>query len=237
MSNNQQTIVYIMRHIDSGGYIEEIPYKKIGITGAGNATLTSRLQQISNTKSPIKAQCIAAWSHTNARDIENALHLLLDDIRIEGEWFLDKDDTLVERMQPVMDLLGAKEIEIESASDSYTKQILQKEGNIKQELNRALLGEITELLTASLRTSIRKAGVTLFSDKTHLTYYIGRRKSGNHNLSIGRSANIYDEISTFLETAGYDVDQSAKGSARIMGVTTEVIAEIVNKLESDFSSS
>ena len=37
--NNQHTIVYIMRHIDIGGHID-IPYKKVGITGAGNATLT-----------------------------------------------------------------------------------------------------------------------------------------------------------------------------------------------------
>jgi len=54
-----QTIIYVMRHIDIGGHIE-IPYKKVGITGAGNATLSSRLQQISNTKSPIKAQCQAS---------------------------------------------------------------------------------------------------------------------------------------------------------------------------------
>lgn len=54
-----QSILYVMRHIDIGGHIE-VPYKKVGITGAGSATLDSRLQQISNTKSPIKAQCVAA---------------------------------------------------------------------------------------------------------------------------------------------------------------------------------
>jgi hypothetical protein len=92
-----QSIIYVMRHIDIGGHID-IPYKKVGITGEGNATLTSRLQQISNTKSPIKAQCVAAWQYDNARALETALHSLLEDSRVEGEWFLDKDDTLVERM-------------------------------------------------------------------------------------------------------------------------------------------
>ena len=29
-----QTIIYVMRHIDIGGHID-IPYKKVGITGAG----------------------------------------------------------------------------------------------------------------------------------------------------------------------------------------------------------
>jgi hypothetical protein len=91
------TIIYVMRHIDIGGHIE-IPYKKVGITGAGNATLSSRLQQISNTKSPIKAQCIAAWEHRDARAVESALHMLMEDSRIEGEWILDKEDALVQNM-------------------------------------------------------------------------------------------------------------------------------------------
>ena len=107
-----QSIIYVMRHIDIGGHID-IPYKKIGITGAGNATLTRRLQQISNTKSPIKAQCVAAWEHGDARALESALHSLLEDSRVEGEWFLDKEDTLVERLQPIMELIGSVELEIE----------------------------------------------------------------------------------------------------------------------------
>lgn len=117
-----------MRHIDIGGHIE-IPYKKVGITGAGNATLSSRLQQISNTKSPIKAQCVAGWIHSDVRAVENAIHLLLEDSRVEGEWFLDKDDSLVERMSPMMELLGAEPFEIDDADDSYTKNVLKKEQN------------------------------------------------------------------------------------------------------------
>jgi len=138
--NDQHTIIYVMRHIDIGGHIE-IPYKKIGITGYGNATLTSRLQQISNTKSPIQAQCIAAWQHNDAKAVENAMHLLLDDNRVEGEWFFDKEDTLVERMQPMMELLGATEIKIVGAEDAYTKTILKKEIESKSESNKALHGE------------------------------------------------------------------------------------------------
>ena len=233
--NNQHTIIYVMRHIDIGGHIE-IPYKKVGITGAGNATLTARLQQISNTKSPIKAQCIAAWEHTDARAIENALHLLLEDSRIEGEWFLDKDDTLIERMEPMMNLLGSKKIEIEGSSDSYTNNVLKKESESKSASNQALLGEISELLKDPLRTSIRKSGATFFSDKTNLTYYVGYRKSGNHNVHIGRSKDVYSELSAFLEENGYDVDPSSEGSARIMGINSQRLAEAINLIESEFNA-
>jgi len=234
--NNTHTIVYVMRHIDSGGHIE-IPYKKVGITGSGNATLSSRLQQISSTKSPIKAQCIAAWEHSDAKAIENALHILLEENRVEGEWFYDKDDSLVERMQPIMELLNAKEITIEGSNDNYTKNILKKESDSKSLSNQTLLGEISELLKEPLRTSIRKAGPTFFSDKTNLTYYISYRKSGNHNLSIGRSKENYESLKLFLEEqSGLDVEQHARGHAILRGLTSLALAETINAIESDFDA-
>jgi len=233
--NNQHTVVYVMRHIDIGGNIE-IPYKKVGITGAGNATLSSRLQQISNTKSPIQAQCIAAWEHDDAKAVESALHLLLEDSRVEGEWFLDKEDTLVERMQPIMELLGSKEIVIEGGEDSYTKNILKKETDSKSLSDKILLSEITQLLNKPLRSSIRKQGPTLFSDITNLTYYINSRKSGNHKLAIGRSKGSFNELKLFLEKNGYeDVEQGSKGNVMLLNLPTEILAEVINVIESDFN--
>lgn len=230
-----QSILYVMRHIDIGGHIE-IPYKKVGITGAGNATLDSRLQQISNTKSPIKAQCIAAWEHEDARAVENALHILMEDSRVDGEWFLDKENTLVERMQPIMELIGAKEIVIVESRDAYTKSILKKEIEEKTKSDHILLGQISELLTSPLRSSSRKSGPTFFSDEKQLTYYVNARKSGSHHLSIGRSKDVFSEIKEFLESRGYEVEQGNKGGAKIISITNEVVAEIINVIECEFSA-
>ena len=229
MSNH--TIVYIMRHIDIGGNIE-IPYKKVGVTGSGNATLTSRLEQISNTKSPIKAQCIAAWEHDDARAVENALHLLLEDSRVEGEWFLDKNDTLVERMQPIMALIGARELEISGAEDSYTKSVLRKEDESKKNSHHSLLGEISSQLKEPLRTSIRTGGPTLFS--ANLTYYVNARKSGEHKLHMGRSKGIFDELSAFLVEKGFEVEQDTGGEVIIFGMKPDAIAELINVTEAEF---
>lgn len=228
-----QNIIYVMRHIDIGGNVD-IPYKKVGVTGAGSATLSSRLQQISNTKSPIKAQCIAAWGHGDARAVENALHKLLNDIHIEGEWFLDKDDSLVERMQPIMTLIGAVELPIEQSDDPYTKSVLRKEVEDKQKSDHILLGEIADLLEKPLRSSSRLAGPTFFSDEKQLTYYVNARKSGKHHLSIGRSRSVYDDIKEFLEGHGFDVEQGRKGGARIVSITTETVASIIDLIERDF---
>ncbi len=228
-----QNMIYVMRHIDIGGNVD-IPYKKVGVTGAGNATLSSRLQQISNTKSPIKAQCIAAWEHSDARAVENALHMLLDDSRIEGEWFLDKDDTLVERMQPIMGLIGARELPIEQSNDPYTQSVLQKEVENKQKSDHILLGEISDLLTKPLRSSSRIAGPTFFSDDKQLTYYVNARKSGRHHLSIGRSRDVYEDIKEFLEGHGFDVEQGKKGGAKVMSISTETVASIIDLIEREF---
>jgi hypothetical protein len=234
--SNDHSIIYVMRHIDIGGNID-IPYKKVGITGAGNATLTSRLQQISNTKSPIKAQYVAAWKHDNAQALEKALHSLLENTRIEGEWFLDKEGNLVERMQPIMDLLGATVINIKQTDDDYTKSVIQKELEAKEKSDHILLGEISEYLKFPLRSTSRKGGPTFYSDKKELTYYVGARKSGNHNLSIGRSKGIYNELSTFIAEQGYDVEQAPKGNTRVMGINSTSIANIINSIEGSFNPS
>jgi len=231
--NNMHTIIYVMRHIDIGQHID-IPYKKVGITGLGNATLTKRLQQISNTKSPIKAQCIAAWEHEDAQKVESALHQLLEDSRVEGEWFLDKEDTLVERMQPIMELLGANSIEIEGADDSYTKQIIEKEGRNQAACNQTLLGEIDSLLDDPIMTDVRQRGPTFRSDKTKLTYYVNYRKSGKHAFRIGRSQDVYEDIEKLIEEHEFDLGKTSSGELRILGLSSSRIADLINIIESEF---
>lgn len=225
------TIVYIMRHVDIGGNVE-IPYKKIGITGAGESSLDSRLRQISNTKSPIKAQFVAAWQHDDASQVERALHDLLEDSRVEGEWFLDKDDTLQDRMINIMSLLNAKELSIEESNDAYTQTHKRQESTSRESLWNQLVGEIAQLINQPLRSSVRQAGPTFFSDKTDLTYYINARKSGVHNLAIGRSRDRVKEINPIFENADYTIEQESGGSVRVINLTNEMVADVINTLES-----
>ncbi len=233
MEDDSSAILYIMRHIDIGGHID-IPYKKIGITGTGSATLSSRLQQISNTKSPIKAQCLAAWKFKDAKKLEYALHNVLSQDRVEGEWFYDKDDDLVERITPLLELLEARKIEIANDSDSYTKEIIQKENDSKTKFCQMILGEIAGQLEVSLRSSVRTSGPTFFSDKTDLTYYINARKSGNHNIDFGRSKGQSQELKDFLQKLGFEVEQHERDYAMVYGLSSDIIAEIINNLEENF---
>lgn len=85
-----------------------------------------------------------------------------------------------------------------------------------------------------MRSSIRKTGPTFFSDKTNLTYYVGFRKSGKHNLHIGRSKDVYEELSSFLESLGYDVNRHTRGHAFVNGIPPKELAQLINLTESDF---
>lgn len=156
---------------------------------------------------------------------------------MEGEWFLDKDDTLVDRMQPILELIGANEVQIEESDDAYTKSVLKKENEERQKSDHQLLGQVSELLDKPLRSSSRIIGPTFFSDEKQLTYYVNARKSGRHHLSIGRSKGVFSEIKEFLESRGHDVEQGKKGGAKVMGIPVEVVAEIINQIETDFEAS
>ena len=124
--NDKHTVLYVMRHVDVV-LGTELPYKKIGITGKGSATLSNRINQLSNTKSPIQVQCEAAWEVDDARAVESALHDLLSDLNAYGEWFIDKNNQLEENMRPLMELLGATPIELASSNDKVTKEFEAKE--------------------------------------------------------------------------------------------------------------
>ncbi len=233
--DNKHTIVYVMRHFDVGNNID-IPYKKVGITGAGSATLTNRLQQINNTKSPIQTQCMIAWSHNEAGAIENALHLLLEDIRVSGEWFLDKDDSLVERMKPIMQLLGAEEITIKDENDDHAKNILKQESDTKKQkklLHQKLLGEIMSLLHNQLDTSLApKDGLTIFGSQ--LTFSVRYRKSGAHSLHISKCKEVFEQLKLFLEAKGFNFKSSPNmQNARVSGVSSQEIANIINDVEAE----
>jgi hypothetical protein len=235
MTDNNHKILYIMRHIDVGGHID-IPYKKIGVTGKGNADLTARLRQLSNTKSPIQVQCIKAWEFENATEIESAFHSILKNERSEGEWFYDKEDDLLDRISPIIELLNGISIAIDGGQDLFTKTILKEEEKKKNEVAEKLIGELASKIRHSMRSSIRNAGPTFFSDKTELTYYINMRKSGLHNLDFGRTRDKLDKLLSFLKESGFDTEIHDRGYPMIFSINTDTIAEIINDLENRFIS-
>jgi hypothetical protein len=69
------------------------PIKKIGITTGEPAR---REKELLGTVSPVKVAIRKAWGNINAREVETMLHDLLDNCRLDGEYFWDGNDTLMD---------------------------------------------------------------------------------------------------------------------------------------------
>ena len=60
------------------------PIKKIGIT-TGHPERRER--ELLGTVSPVKVSIVKAWTKIDAQKIESMLHTLLDNTRLDGEYF------------------------------------------------------------------------------------------------------------------------------------------------------
>lgn len=69
------------------------PIKKIGIT---TGHTDRREKGLLGTLSPIKIRIVKAWTGLNARGIESMIHNILDNLRLDGEYFWDGNETLVD---------------------------------------------------------------------------------------------------------------------------------------------
>ncbi len=69
------------------------PFKKIGIT---TDSPTRREKELMGTVSPVKLSIVKAWTNIDARKVESMLHSILNNSRLDGEYFWDGNETLVD---------------------------------------------------------------------------------------------------------------------------------------------
>ena len=94
--------VYVGQYIHTGGInLQEagVTEKKIGKT---TDTPERRARGISGNKMTIQYTQIAAWEVEDCTAVETALHRLLKPYRLEGEWFKDDDNDLIDRIDGFM---------------------------------------------------------------------------------------------------------------------------------------
>ena len=107
------------------------PIKKIGITTDHPAR---REKELLGTLSPIKISIVKAWTGIDARALESMLHNLLDNLRLDGEYFWDGNETLVDSVSDFISAYHpeAKEVfitddaDVQAASDAAIKKSSQR---------------------------------------------------------------------------------------------------------------
>ena len=103
------------------------PIKKIGVT---TDHPERRERELLGTLSPVKISIVKAWTDIDARAVESMLHTILDNSRLDEEYFWDGNETLVDAVTDFMTAYHsqAKEIvikgesDVEAASNAVAKQ-------------------------------------------------------------------------------------------------------------------
>jgi len=94
------------------------PIKKIGIT---TDLPQRREKELLGTLSPVKISIVKAWIGIDAKTVESMLHKILDNLRIDGEYFWDGNETLVEAVSDFISTYHSDAKEITIADDSDVK--------------------------------------------------------------------------------------------------------------------
>lgn len=92
------------------------PIKKIGIT---TDDPERREKELLGTISPAKIKIVKAWTGLDARAIESFIHRFLDNLRLDGEYFWDGNETLVESLTEFIEEYHseATEVTLQEAAD------------------------------------------------------------------------------------------------------------------------
>ncbi len=107
------------------------PIKKIGIT---TDHPQKRERELLGTKSPIKISIVKAWTNADAKGIESMLHTILDNSRLDGEYFWDGNETLVDSIcnfvrkyhPEAKEIIISDDSDVKAASDAADSRIKQR---------------------------------------------------------------------------------------------------------------
>jgi hypothetical protein len=130
--------IYIGQYYHKRGKPLNVTEKKIGIT----TDINTREYNLNQTKGPIGYAMVVAWKvNESYKEIERAIHALLDNVRSEGEWFEDDDETLIERVANYMSIFGYEKVNLTS-SDNDEKELLEQ---VNEDIEQASKDGIRDL--------------------------------------------------------------------------------------------
>lgn len=114
--------IYIGQYYHHHGKdLSNLTEKKIG----KSVNVPSRENALNSTKFTIGYTMIKYWAVDSMSQIEKGLHAILPD-RLNGEWFEDDDDTLIDRVSKFMTIMGAKEQNVDLVDlEPVAKQLVK----------------------------------------------------------------------------------------------------------------
>ncbi|GAA4355025.1 GIY-YIG nuclease family protein [Kangiella marina] len=201
------------------------PIKKIGIT----TDLTDRREkELLGTKSPVKISIVKAWTSIDARKVESMLHTVLDNSRLDGEYFWDGNETLVDAVSDFIETYHpeAKPIGVSDEADVVAAaEAVQKKNS--QRLYTEVIPKLDEL---SVEYNVSKSGKYISFKLGHYKLRLSGRTAGRYTLTIWSKIKSTEEaLSDFeysQELSANGVDDSSRRARIPMSNLSSIIGSI-----------
>lgn len=180
------------------------PIKKIGLT---TDLPDRREKELLGTISPVKISIVKAWTEIDARKVESMLHTMLDNSRLDGEYFWDGNETLVDAVTDFIEAYHpeAKEIGVSDEADvTAATEAVQKKNS--QRIYTEVIPQLDEL---SIKYNITKNGKGVRFKLGEYSFHLGGRTAGRYTLTIwSRSKSTEEALADFEHSQ----ELSANGS-------------------------
>jgi len=203
------------------------PIKKIGMT---SDLPDRREKELLGTISPVKISIVKAWTEIDARKVESMLHTILDNSRLDGEYFWDGNETLVDAVSDFIEAYHpeAKEIGISDEADVVAAtEAVQKKNS--QRIYTEVIPKLDEL---SIKYKTTKNGRAVKFSLGEYNLSLGGRTAGRYTLTIWSKTKTTEEALSDFE---HSQELSANGSvdssriARISMSNLQVVFESLEK--------
>lgn len=207
------------------------PIKKIGIT---TDHPDRRERELLGTLSPVKISIVKAWTGIDARKVESMLHTILDNTRLDGEYFWDGNETLVDAVTDFIDAYHpeAKEVAISDEADvTAASEAVQKKN--AQRIYTEVIPFLDEM---SIKYTITKNGKAVKFRLGEYNLGLGGRTGGRYTLTIwSRSKSTEEALADFEHAQELSASSTEDSSrrARIPMSNLSVIIESISKFVSE----
>jgi len=187
------------------------PIKKIGIT---TDDPERREKELLGTVSPAKIKIVKAWTGLDARAIESFIHRFLDNLRLDGEYFWDGNETLVDSLTEFIEEYhsDATEITLQEAADVTAAS----NADNKKQSERIVLEVVPRLNRLKITHNIARNGkVVRFTLGDYNKLTIGAKTNGRYTFTVfSRTRSTDQALSDFPGSQGIAAHGSEESPRR-----------------------
>ena len=164
------------------------PIKKIGIT---TDHPDRRERELLGTVSPVKIAIVKAWTGIDARKVESMLHTILDNTRLDGEYFWDGNLTLVDAVSDFITIYHPEAVEIKIAEE--TDVVAASAATTKHNSQRIYTEVVPELEKLNIPHKVTKNGNGTKFNLGDYHLVIGGRTGGRYTMTIYSKTKTTDQ--------------------------------------------